>query len=151
MLCLFLCHMLVQKRDLWPHSSPFYYIQRHCPSYQLMTILLVLFFSFLLFLKAFLPNLHSSSSLGFCFSFWHYAFKITIEKLRSQEFLSGGTSSTFIHFLGTTHYSSSFFFFHLALNAEGGFSLQAATGYMCVCTCVYVHACTCLFGSKGLL
>lgn len=94
-------------------------------------------FSFLLFLKPFLPNLHSSSSLGFCFSFSHYAFKmITIEKLRSQDFLSGGTSSTFIHFIGTTHYSS--FFSHLALNAEGGFSLQATTGYTCVFQPVWI-------------
>lgn len=93
-------------------------------------------FSFLLFLKPFLPNLHSSSSLGFCFSFSHYAFKmITIEKLRSQDFLSGGTSSTFIHFIGTTHYSS--FFFPLGFKCRRWF--QPPSNYrlhVCISACL---------------
>lgn len=54
---------------------------------------------------------------------------ITTENLTSQDFLSGGKSSTFFIFLG---FPITLPFFHLALNAEGGFSLQTATCYMCV-------------------
>lgn len=99
MICLFLCHILVQKHELWPHSSPFLYFTRHCPSLSTHgnTVNVTFFFS------SFLKN-------NFCFIYikqqfpvfqslihWYYVFKmITIERLTSQDFLMKNLPLLFI-------------------------------------------------------
>lgn len=101
MICLFLCHILVQKHELWPHSSRVLYFTRHCPSLSTHgnTVNVTFFFS------SFLKN-------NFCFIYIKQQFPVfqsvililclqddNYRKIHFPRFLNE-KPATFIYFLG---------------------------------------------------
>lgn len=101
MICLFLCHILVQKHELWPHSSPFLYFTRHCPSLSTHGNTVNVTFFFSSFLKNNLFHLHKATvpcvsvfdTLILCLQDDNY------RKTHFPRFLNE-KPATFIYFLG---------------------------------------------------